>query len=79
MALVSLIEMSHKERQAVHRPTRCLYSVVIADDGQRLIQLDTYGSEDREHPEKISQSIQFDKAGALQLFHLLKQTFPDLA
>jgi hypothetical protein len=78
MALVSMIELSHKDRQGVHRPTRCLYSLVIADDGRRFIQLDTYGSEEREHPEKISQSIQFDKAGALQLFKLLKQTFPDL-
>lgn len=79
MALVSVIESSQKERQAVHRPTRCLSSVVVARDGQRYIQLDTYGSDEREHPEKISQSIQFDKAGAGQLLQLLKQTFPDFA
>jgi hypothetical protein len=79
MALVSFIEPSPKERQAVHRPTRCLYSVVVGDDGQRYIQLDTYGSDEREHPEKISQSIHFDKAGAAHLFQLLRETFPDLA
>lgn len=76
--LVSFIEPSHKERQAIHRPTRCLYSILEADDGQRYIQLDTYGSDEREHPEKISQSIQLGKA-ASQLFQVLKQTFPDLA
>jgi hypothetical protein len=78
MALVSAIEPSPKERQGLHKPTRCLYSVVQTDSGERLLQLDTYGSEEREHPEKISQSLQFDRAGASQLFQLLKDTFPGL-
>lgn len=54
MALVSSIEPSQKERQRVHQPTRCLYSIVEAAGGKRYIQLDTYGSDERRHPEKIS-------------------------
>lgn len=79
MALISLIEPSLKERQTVHRPTRCLYSTLDGPDGQRYIQLDTYGTEEREHPEKISQSIQFDKQSAAQLLKLIHETFPDLS
>lgn len=77
MALVSSLERIRKDRQTVHRPTRCLSSVFDAD-GHRFIQLDTYGSDEREHPEKVTQSIQFDKQAAAQLFKLIRETFPDI-
>ena len=62
----------------MHRPTRC-HSSVFDADGKRFIQLDTHGTEEREHPEKISQSVQLDKEGAAQLLKLIRDTFPDLA
>jgi hypothetical protein len=77
MALVSSLERTHKDRQTVHRPTRCLSSVFDAD-GQRFIQLDTYGSDEREHPDKVSQSVQFDQKAAGQLLKLIRESFPDL-
>jgi hypothetical protein len=79
MALVSAFEPSHKERTTVHRSTRCLYSIVEGDLGQRYLQLDTLGSDERLITDKVSQSIQFDRQAAEQLLHLLRQTFPDLA
>jgi hypothetical protein len=79
MALVSSLEPNTKERQSVHRPTRCLYAIVEGPSGERYLQLDTVGSEDREIPDKVSQSIQFDRQAAGQLLHLLHRTFPDLA
>jgi predicted HNH restriction endonuclease len=78
MALVTTLEPSSKDRQSVHRPTRCLYSIVEVSPGERFLQLDTFGSDDREIPEKVSQSIQFDRQAAGQLLQLLKQTFPNL-
>ena len=57
MALVTNLEESTKDRQSVHRPTRCLYAIVEGTSGERYLQLDTFGSEDREIPEKVSQSI----------------------
>jgi hypothetical protein len=78
MALVTLLEPSHKDRQSVHRPTRCLYTVVQGSDGQKYFQLDTLGAEDRAFPDKVSQSIQFDRRTAAQLLLLLRQTFPGL-
>jgi HNH endonuclease len=79
MALVTSLELSNKERQSVHRPTRCLYTIVEAPGGERYLQLDTVGSDDREFPEKVSQSIQFDRQAAGQLLQVLRRTFPDLA
>jgi hypothetical protein len=78
MALVSTIEMTRKDRQTIHRPTRCLFSVAEGPNGQRCMQFDTLGSEDRKIPDKVSQSIQFDKQAARQLLKLIQETFPDL-
>jgi hypothetical protein len=78
MALVTNLEASTKDRQSVHRPTRCLYTVFEAPGGERYLQLDTVGSEDREIPDKVSQSIQFDRQAAGQLLQLIERTFPDL-
>src|SRR3954453_7185856 len=78
MALVTSLEANTKERQSVHRPTRCLYTIVDAPGGERYLQLDTVGSEDREIPEKVSQSIQFDQQAAGQLLKLLLRTFTGL-
>jgi hypothetical protein len=78
MALVTSLEPTQKERTTVHRPTRCLYAVVEGDAGERYLQLDTLGSEDRQFADKVSQSIQFDRQAAEQLLQLIRQTFPDL-
>ena len=78
MALVTLIEPSNKERQTVHRRTRCLYSVIEDQAATRYVQLDTFGSEERQFTDKVSQSIQFDQQAASQLIALFLEAFPDL-
>lgn len=78
MALVTSLEQNPKDRQSVHRPTRCFYAIVAGEGGERYLQLDTIGSENREIPEKVSQSIQFDRQAAGQLIQILRQAFPDL-
>jgi hypothetical protein len=79
MALVSSLEPNAKDRSTIHKPTRCLYAIIEGADGNRYLQLDTVGSEDRAIPDKVSQSIQFDREAAGQLIHLLYRTFSDLA
>ncbi len=79
MALVSAIEGSHKDRQTIHRPTRCTYSIVEGPGDLQVLQLDTVGSPDREFPDKVSQSIQFDRQGAEQLIALFRDAFPGIA
>ena len=78
MALITEIQGTTKDRQTVHGTTRCLASSFQAEDGKTYLQLDTYGSDDRAHPEKVSQSIQFDEAVAAQLLQLIRTTFPNL-
>ncbi len=49
-----------KEKNFIHETVQATYSV-FDRDGERYFQIDTYGKDDREMPEKISQSIQVDK------------------
>lgn len=52
----------------------CHYSV--GESGEKLLlQLDTFGSKDRENPGKQSQTLQLDEAGARVLIALLKAEF----
>jgi hypothetical protein len=79
MALVSEIERSHKDRTSLHKPTRCMSSIVEAPGVARVVQLDTVGSSDREFTDKVSQSIQFDRHAAQQLIELFREAFPGIA
>jgi len=48
---------------------------VFERDGRVLIQIDSYGREEREIPGKKSQSIQLDRDGAHALYTILKREF----
>lgn len=74
MALVRRFEQTFMERNSIHEEIRATYTV-FEHEGRAFIQIDTYGRPDREMPGKKSQSIQLDRAGAEQLFGILKQTF----
>jgi hypothetical protein len=76
MALVSkdnLVRIT-KERVSVHKPARAVY-LVFDLEGEKFLQIDTFGSEDRIYHEKCSQSVQFDKEMAVFLVNLLKKEF----
>ncbi len=49
--------------------------MVFDADGERYVQIGTYGRIGRENPEKINQSIQFDKQTAELIVELLKEQF----
>jgi hypothetical protein len=78
VALVTEIEASSKQTLTTHKPTRCTYSVLLAPGGKRVFRLDTYGSADREFPEKVSQCLQFTAESAAQLIDLFMHEFPSL-
>lgn len=63
-----------KDRVSVHTKVTTTYSV-FEKDGEKYVQIDTYGKGDRAIPEKISQSIQFDRASAKFLAELLEREF----
>ena len=68
------IKQVEKERISVHTKVTTTYSV-FEEDGNRYVQIDTYGKSNRAIPEKISQSIQFDKESAEFLVKLLINEF----
>lgn len=76
MAQISLesIERIEKSRNTLHEKVSSTYTV-FEKDGQKYFQLDTYGRDDRENPEKISQSIQLDEETARYLVRLLIREF----
>jgi hypothetical protein len=78
MALVTTLTQVAKDRQSVHGPVECAYSVFTGPDGQRYLQLETFGSKERKIPGKTSQAIQLNESAAAELKRLIEQTFPHL-
>ena len=76
MARIDLetIKRIDKDRNTIHTKVYTTYTEFEAD-GQKYFQIDTYGKSGREMPEKISQSIQFDKDSAQFLVELLRKEF----
>lgn len=74
MAFVRRFEHKNMERNSLHKEIGATYSVFGIDD-KRIVQIDTYGSVDREIPGKKSQTIQLDREGAENLFLILKNEF----
>ena len=76
MAQISLesIKKIEKYRNTVHEKVHTTYTAFELD-GEKYVQIDTYGRIDRENPEKISQSFQFDRATADFLVKLLSEEF----
>jgi hypothetical protein len=57
-------------------PTQLVGHVkVFATENMPIIQIDTLGSDDRENPNKQSQTIQIGREAAQQLFQILKDTY----
>jgi hypothetical protein len=61
----------------VHTDVECGYRIVNSG-GQVLLQLDTYGSDQRQIPGKISQSLQLDADAARTLVRIALKAFPGL-
>ena len=77
--MARIIEFSKipKDRYGDHTTVKCGFSVYDTEEG-RLLQLDTYGSEDREIEGKTSQSIQLDERAAKRLVEIIVEAFPGL-
>ena len=76
MAQISLnsIERIEKTRNTLHEKVHTTYTV-FEKDGRKYVQFDTYGKDDRDNPEKISQSLQFDEETARYVIRLLIKEF----
>ena len=74
MALVTKLNQEFKNKVNIHKPTDCNY-FIIEKDGNKYLQLDTYGSANRELTDKVSQSIQLSPTAILQLKKILDREF----
>ncbi len=75
MAVISSFELDDREFKGLH-PTEVAAKYLIAErDGKKVLQINTYGSSDRQIPGKLSQTIQVDQKAAEQLFEILKREF----
>jgi hypothetical protein len=75
MARVETIEMGSPE--GVLHPSTVHARVKIFGDGASgpIVQIDTFGSADREIPGKLSQTIQFDRDTGEKLLAILQRTY----
>lgn len=76
MALVKSFKRRQLERDARHKDVDATYSIVTDSTGCRLLQIDTYGSDERETPGKKSQSLRFSVEALHQLRELIRTEFP---
>jgi hypothetical protein len=72
MARVNVFHPKETERHSVHSEVEATFSTFSKGDSTYL-QIDTYGSPDREFKGKISQSLQFGPEGIAALRDILSQ------
>jgi hypothetical protein len=74
MALVRNFEPKAMERNSLHKEIGASYSV-FGDGEDKVLQIDTYGSDDRQIPGKKSQTLQLDRQGAERLLQIIRSEF----
>ena len=75
MAFVKSVEKDDREIRNAH-PTQLVCKYLIGQrDGKKVIQLNSYGSSERDIPGKLSQTLQFGEDAALQLYRILGKEF----
>jgi hypothetical protein len=75
VARLNALNERKKDRNSVHEPVDCTFTV-FEKGNRRYLQLDTYGSVERQIRDKVSQSIQLDAESAAALRTLLDRVFP---
>ena len=75
MALVKKLEKKTLERKSNHTEAECTYSVFSDDCSEKYLQIDTYGSQDRQEQGKQSQTIRFSPDAIKQLKIILQGEF----
>ena len=75
MAIVRRLEKVQLDRDSKHTEVDCTYCIIESGDGNRFLQIDTYGSAARKIPGKKSQSIRFSLEAINQLKSILKTEF----
>lgn len=75
MAWVQSVERKDGEGRIQPSKVTAFVKVFEATSSTPIVQIDTLGSQDRKNPGKQSQTLQFGRESAKQLFDILKQTY----
>jgi len=67
MAIVRKLEAIHLSKKSSHTEVSGTYTIVTEDNGDNYLQVDTYGSAERQESGKKSQSIRFSPEAIIQL------------
>ena len=76
--IVRFRDLPQPEYVRPHTEVECGYRIFMGAAGA-ILQLDTYGSDERQIPGKVSQSLQVDEYAARELLTLIRRAFPSLA
>lgn len=71
---INNLQRVNKERNTIHDEVYATYTV-FESNGEKYLQIDTYGKAERMNPEKISQSFQLNREVAAYLVNLLIKEF----
>jgi hypothetical protein len=74
MALVKKLEHLSMSKNSVHAPANCTYTV-FEEDGEKYLQVDTYGSAGRKIKGKKSQTLQLNRQSAQALKTVIEEHF----
>ncbi len=75
MARIDINKIDKVERSSKrHDPVSATYTV-FSSNGEKYINLETYGSKERANTDSASQNIQFDKETAAFFVELFKREF----
>jgi hypothetical protein len=77
VATIRELELRVPEKYTHHTDAEGTYSIIYEPDGEKILQIDTYGSKNRRIPGKVSQSIRFSPEGLKQLKQILKEHFEE--
>jgi hypothetical protein len=77
MAVIERFEQRPVGRSRSHKRVVCGYGWFDLE-GERVLQLETYGSRERKMPDKVSQSLRLDRRTAKELKALIESAFPGI-
>lgn len=72
MALVKRIDRKIRSGRNIHGKVKCTYSI-FHQRGEKILQIDTYGSPTRANPDDPSQKLQFGREGINELKRVLSE------
>jgi len=75
MAVIVKFETDDRKLRGLHLTKVSARILIEPVDGKKIVQINTYGSEEREMPDKLSQTIPLTEKSARQLWEILGKEF----